>query len=368
MDGVEAVGLLLVGAWSSVVGAWVVAGLDGFGWAADESAGAAGGVAGASTDGRSSEDAGGADGLVWLVGLEVLPGVVGFVPLGDPVGFGFVVPVSLGDEGVPLPVGAAGLVDAGLGLLGESGEPVLEGFPLSAGVEGLVSAGLGLLGESGEFVLEGFPLSSGDVGPGEVSPGELGLGVLPPGEVGELSPGELELGELSPGELGLGELSLGELLLGELGLGELSPGALGLGLGLGEPSPDGVDGPPSPVGLSFDDEPSPGDEGEPAPEGWVALSPLGVDGAPSDAGAVEPGAPVDAGEVDWGVVLFGWPGVDEPGSSVPAGLVGESVSPNSGTVGAGESPLPPKLDCNPLCSPPAPALVNVSTPISSVNS
>ncbi|MFD6400911.1 hypothetical protein [Nocardia sp. NPDC060249] len=308
-DGVEAVGLLVVCAWSPVVGVWVEAGLDGFVWAVGESVVGADGVAGVSTGGRSSEDEGAAVGLGWAVGPEVSPGAVGVVLLGVPFGFGFVVPFSLGDEGALL----------------------------SAGVEGLVDAGS--LGEFGDPVPEGFPLSAGDVEPGEVSPGELGLG------------------ELSPGELGLGELSLGEL-----GLGELSPGELGLG----EPSPDGVSGPP---GLSVDGELSPGEEGEPAPDGWVAPSPSGLEGAPSDAGVVEPGVSVDAGEADCGALLFGRSDGDDSGSPVPAGLVGAPpVSPNSGTVGAEELPLPCRLDSSPLCTPPAPALVNVSTPISSLNS
>lgn len=50
-EGEVAVGLLLVGVWSPVVGAWDAVGFDGFGWAADESVGA-----GVSTGGRSSED------------------------------------------------------------------------------------------------------------------------------------------------------------------------------------------------------------------------------------------------------------------------------------------------------------------------
>ncbi|MEV0544885.1 hypothetical protein [Nocardia salmonicida] len=303
--------------------------------------------------------------------------MAGVVPLGDPVGF----PVLLGDEGVLVSAGDEGLPVAGPGLLDESGDPVLEGFPLSAGgvgpgevSPGALSLGALSLGElvlgelelgelsPGELVLG--ELSLGTLGPGELSPGELGLGLglglgeLSPGAFGpgELSPGEPELGELSPGELGLGELSLGELELGEV-----SPGDTGLGEPeLGEPSPDGVPAPvglPSP-GLPLDGELSPGEEGEPVPEGWVALSPLGVDGVPADAGAVEPGVPVDPGESPF----------DEPGSPVLAGLVGEPVSPNPGTVGAAEFPLPCRLDSNPLCTPPAPALVNVSTPISSLKS
>src|SRR5690606_14655693 len=87
-------------------------------------------------------------------------------------------------------------------------------------------------------------------------------------------------------------------------------------------------------------------------DGVVGVSSLGVPVS------VDPGSP--------GVL-----GSEAPGSPVPAGLVGVSVPlgtlPRSGTSGAGPVwlGLP---DSAAFCSPPNPALVKVSTPMSRLNS
>lgn len=159
----------------------------------------------------------------------------------------------------------------------------------------------------------------------------------------------------------------------ESGADSVSPASSGLELLCAPWSPASVavPDPGSAVvfGAGWPESPTSAAVGESADAGAVAAE------SGSDAGAVATGSPVDAGVVDAGSLVEA--GVVSPADAgavesptagaAAAGAVAPGTSvPSSGTVGACAGDDPPDSIAD--CTPPAPALVNVSTPISRLNS
>ncbi|PWV77756.1 hypothetical protein DFR69_103355 [Nocardia neocaledoniensis] len=274
------------------------------------------------------------------------------------VGVSGVVPFVGSDSCVVSPVEGAELV----GMVSPVGGVLLVGVVSTGdGVTGVVGLGEGVSAGAGFWV---GPLFSGlDGVESPVSGLPFGLDwVASPvfGVVGDPWVSGFGVGEVFPAS---GALSLGALA-GADSVGEGVPFApLSFGLA--------VAGSPGAVFCGAV-APSVGEPGSPVDAGLVGSSlfgAAGVSGVPLSVpvGGWSPdGASVDAGVV--GASGDSLPGAGESvAGAVAAGVVAPGTSvPSSGTVGACAGDDPP--DSTADCTPPAPALVNVSTPMSRLNS
>lgn len=347
-------------------------------------------------------------GAVWLDpdGLESLGAALPGLPVvgsGDAVRLGSAVDAldGLGSLGEPVSVGGA----VGTGAAGVS----VVGAPMVGLPPAFASPGVFGVPTFGGLPVERFSPSEGLVGAGLLSPapGVVPADGLPPSgcpvlglpDDGESPDAAGAVGDAgSPGvpdPLGEPELPGGPDSLGDpVPRGDPDPldesEAPGLPDPLGEPEPLGDPDPPgesellgfaAPLGVSLPDG-VPFPPGDPLPDGVPFPSPdpespaaAGEVGeplaeSPVDAGALgEPvplGAPASLGEpVPLGEPL---PSLDAGSPPAAAGAVGVPAPPRSGTVGAGDPLFPWLPDSIALCTPPAPALVKVSTPISRLKS